>query len=139
MRVSLHLTLDGQCRAAFQNYQRILGGTMTTLLTYGESPMASQVDGQWHGRILHAGLLFGECELTGVDLLPNDYQKPRGFFVTFTVERADKGQEIFAALAEEGQVRLPFGTTFWSPGFGVRVDRYGTPWEIDCEQPIASA
>src|SRR6266699_1438117 len=53
MRISPHLCFNGQCRAAFTAYQRILGGTLATMLTYGESPMANQVDSRWHDRIVH--------------------------------------------------------------------------------------
>jgi PhnB protein len=29
---------------------------------------------------------------------------------------------------------MPFQATFWSPGFGMLVDRFGIPWMINCEQ-----
>jgi uncharacterized glyoxalase superfamily protein PhnB len=29
--------------------------------------------------------------------------------------------------------RLPFQKTFWSPGFGMLVDRFGIPWMVNCE------
>ncbi|HTY49966.1 MAG TPA: hypothetical protein VMB48_09770, partial [Steroidobacteraceae bacterium] len=109
------------------------------LLSYGESPMAAQTDSRWHDRIVHAALLLGDTELTGVDLLPHDYQVPRGFFVTLTVEGPDRGEAIFRSLAEQGQIRLPFARTFWSPGFGVLVDRFGVPWEINSAQFATSA
>ncbi|HSY27874.1 MAG TPA: VOC family protein, partial [Burkholderiaceae bacterium] len=67
MRVSPHLTFDGQCKSAFLAYQRILGGDVLTMLTYGESPMASTVDKQWHDQIVHAALTLGDIELTGAD------------------------------------------------------------------------
>jgi PhnB protein len=28
-------------------------------------------------------------------------------------------------------IQVPFANTFWSPGFGVFVDRFGIPWEIN--------
>lgn len=130
-RIAPHLTFNGDCRAAFQAYQRILGGTLTTLMSYGESPLASQVDARWHDRIVHATLQLQEAELTGVDLLPESYRMPQGFFVTLTVENADRGRAIFDALSDGGEVRLPYAPTFWSPGFGVLVDRFGIPWEIN--------
>ena len=139
MRLSPHLTFDGHCREAFEAYQRIFGGTMETMLSYGESPMAPQIDAQWHSRIVHATLLFGECELTGVDMLPSEFKPPQGFFVTLNLDGPDKGKAIFEALSEGGQVRLAFATTFWSPGFGVVVDRWGIPWEINSAPAGASA
>jgi PhnB protein len=93
--------------------------------------MAAQVETQWHDRILHATLQFEDIELTGVDLLPRDYRKPQGFFVTLSVEGADHGSRIFASLADGGEIRVPFQRTFWSPGFGVVVDRFAIPWEIN--------
>ncbi len=138
MRVSPHLCFDGQCRTAFQAYHRILGGTIQTMLTYGESPMASSTDPQWHDRIVHATLVVDEVELTGVDMLPKSFRTPQGFFVTLTVSGSARANDIFDALGVEGSIQVPFQKTFWSPGFGVLVDRYGIPWEInaDDERPI---
>lgn len=101
------------------------------MLTYGESALASQVDVQWHDRIVHATLVAGAIELTGVDMLPPNYVRPRGFFVTLTFDVLDKAEAVFKALSEQGEVHMPFGETFWSPGFGVVTDRFGTPWEIN--------
>ena len=139
MRISPHLCFHGQCRAAFAAYQRILGGTLATMLTYGESPMAHQVDSQWHDRVLHASLQFGDIELTGTDLLSMEEIKPQGFFVTLTVEDSARAQQIFSMLAERGTIGLPFQSTFWSPGFGVVVDEFGMPWQITSVEANASA
>jgi len=79
MRVSPHLCFDGRCRAAFAVYEKVLGGTIQTMLTYRESPMADQVDLNWHDKIVHATMLLGDVELTGVDLRPQDYRQPQGF------------------------------------------------------------
>ena len=43
-----------------------------------------------------------------------------------------EGERIFSALAEGGAVRVQFQKTFWSPGYGMLVDRFGVPWEINC-------
>jgi PhnB protein len=69
MRVSPHLCFNGQCREAFEMYQSLLGGTLETMLTYGESPMASSTDPSWHDRSVHATLLLDEVELMGVDMV----------------------------------------------------------------------
>ncbi len=132
MRISPHLIFDGQCREAFVAYQRILGGTLATLMTFGESPLAASVDAKWHARILHATLDLDGVELNGADVLPHDYQRPQGFSVILNLSDVERARQIFAALAEGGKVNMPFQSTFWSPGFGVLVDRFGTPWEINC-------
>lgn len=139
MRISPHLTFDGHCKAAFLVYHRIFGGDLRTMLTYGESPMASQVDPQWHDRIAHATLSLGDVELTGADVPSRDYGRPQGFFVTLTLDNPARAESIFHALAEDGDVRLPFRQTFWSPGFGVVIDRFGVPWELNStHEPLIS-
>ena len=131
MRISPHLCFDGECREAMQFYQTILGGTLQTMLTYGDTPMASSMESRWHDRIVHATLVLEDVELTGVDMMSDSYQRPQGFFVTLTVAGVARGREIFTALAQGGEIKLPFEKTFWSPGFGVLIDRFGVPWEIN--------
>ena len=132
MQISPHLIFDGQCRDAFVAYQRILGGKLATFMTFGESPLAATVDAKWHSRILHATLDLDGAELNGADVLPHDYQRPQGFSVILSLGGVERASQIFAALAQGGKVNMPFQSTFWSPGFGVVVDRFGTPWEINC-------
>jgi PhnB protein len=43
---------------------------------------------------------------------------------------ADRARKIFEMLAHGGQVTMPFGKTFWSDGFGMLIDRFGTPWMV---------
>jgi PhnB protein len=88
---------------------------------------------------VHATLQLGELELTGVDVFSHDYQKPQGFFVTLTISEPAKAEQIFVSLSEGGEIRLPFQPTFWSAGFGVLVDRFGVPWEINCAQAPSSS
>jgi PhnB protein len=131
MHISPHLCFDGQCREAMQLYQSILGGTLQTMLTYGETPMASSLESHWHDKIVHATLVLDEVELTGVDMIPGSYQRPQGFFVTISLAEISRASQVFAALSQGGVVKLQFGVTFWSPGFGVLIDRFGIPWEIN--------
>lgn len=138
MQITAHLSFDGKCEAAFLEYRRILGGTVT-LLKYGESPMAAQIDAQWHNRIVHASLKLGDFELAGDDALPHDYKKPQGFAVILSIDELAEANQIFLSLSEEGEVHLPFQETFWSAGFGVLVDRFGIPWEINCAKPPMAA
>jgi len=38
-----------------------------------------------------------------------------------------------------GEIVLAFQETFWSPGFGVLIDQFGVPWEINSVQSASSA
>ena len=64
------------------------------------------------------------------------YQPPRSMYLSIRVETVEEGRRIFDALSEGGQVGMPFDKTFWSPGFGMVTDRFGTPWMVNVfEQP----
>jgi PhnB protein len=132
MKISVHLSFDGQCEAAFRNYQLLLGGELATMLRYGESPMAKQTPEAMHDKILHATLKLEDQELLGADVAPSDFERPQGFSVVLNPTDPMEGKRVFCALAEGGNVRVPFQETFWSPGYGMVVDRFGVPWEINC-------
>jgi PhnB protein len=71
--------------------------------------------------------------LIGSDAFPDAYERPHGFSVLFTATDLAKGKRIFDELAEGGRVDVPFRETFWSPGYGVLVDRFGVPWEVNTD------
>jgi len=133
MQLSVHLNFDGQCAAAFRQYHRLLGGNLVTLMSYGESPMADKVPVEWRDRIVHATLQLEGMQLMGADVAPESYTAPQGFAVVLSLKDVDRARLLFGSLAEGGTLRLPFQKTFWSPGYGLLVDRYGVPWEINAE------
>ena len=138
MRIYPHLSFNGQCEEAFREYHRILGGTIETMMKYGDSPMVETVDSQWHDRIIHASLQVGQFELAGTDLFPHDYKEPQGYSVILSLSDTDQARQIFDQLSKSGEIHLPFQKTFWSTGFGVLRDRFRIPWEINCEEPPKS-
>ena len=38
------------------------------------------------------------------------------------------------AVRPDGKITMPLQKTFWSVRFGMAVDRFGTPWIINCAQ-----
>jgi PhnB protein len=135
MQLSPHLQFCGQCEEAFRFYERSLGGKIVTMLTYGDSPMAEQVSAGLHDKIVHATLTLGDGVLTGADIDPEEYERPQGFCVLVHPSSTVESRRIFGELAEQGTVRIPLQKTFWSPSYGLLVDRFGVPWEISCEGP----
>jgi PhnB protein len=57
--------------------------------------------------------------------------------VSIGVTSPEEAKRIFDDLAQGGKITMPFEKTFWSPGFGMVVDRFGTPWMVNCEPPAA--
>jgi PhnB protein len=132
MRLNPHLAFDGRCAAAFEFYEKCLGGKIVTMLTYGDSPMAGQTPPGWRNKVLHATLALGDHVLTGADVIAEQYQKPQGFSVLLQVDAVAEAERIFKTLAENGVVQVPLEETFWASRFGMVVDQFGTPWMINC-------
>ena len=128
--LSVHLTFPGTCADAFRFYERLLGGSTLTLLRYADSPAATTVPAEFRDKLIHATLIVGHDQLAGADIEPSQYQRPAGFYLLFSAPTRADAERIFAGLADGGDVKMAMQSTFWSPAFGVVVDRFGTPWEI---------
>jgi PhnB protein len=128
-----YLNFNGQCAEAFKFYERTLGGKIEMMQTHGESPMKDQVPAEWRDKVVHARLVVGNQVLMGSDAPPPHYAAPQGMSISISVKSPAEGERIFKALSDNGKVTMPFQKTFWSPGFGMAVDRFGIPWMVNCE------
>ena len=135
MQLNPYLTFNGKCEAAFKFYERVLGGRIEAMMTYGSSPMADQTPADWRNKIMHTRLTIGGELLMGSDAPPDRYEPMKGISVTLGIEKPADAERVFHALAENGTVQMPIQETFWAARFGMLVDQFGTPWMINCEQP----
>lgn len=137
MQISPYLNFPGNCEEAFNFYAKTFGGKIEFKMTHGESPMAAQTEAEWRDKIMHISLRIGDEVLLGSDAPPQYRQKPQGFYISISFKDAADAKRIFDALAENGQINLAFSETFWSPGFGMLIDRFGIPWMVNTNQPNA--
>lgn len=136
MQLNPYLTFNGQCEAAFKFYEKILGGKIDAMIPHEGTPAAENVPAEWKKKILHARLsVDGKVLLMASDAPPGHYEATKGCSVMLGVDDPAKAEKIFHALAENGTVRMPIQETFWAVRFGMLVDRFGTPWMINCEKP----
>jgi PhnB protein len=133
MNIHPYLGFNGDCENAFEFYEKVLGGKIVFRMTWGEMPEADRFPSEMHKRIMHATLNIGDAVLMGADSPPGQFEKPTGMHVSIHLNDVVEGERIFNALAENGNVTMPFQKTFWSPGFGMCMDRFGTPWMINTE------
>ena len=135
MTLNPYISFGGECETAFRFYEQCLGGTIVTMLTWGGSPMATEVSPEWREKIAHATLTVGAAVLAGADVTPDKYQRPAGFQVLLGIDDVGEAERIFQALSENGTVHMAMAKTFWAERFGVVTDRFGVPWSINCERP----
>jgi PhnB protein len=133
--INAYLTFDGNCAEAMRFYESTLGGKLS-LMTAAESPMASKVPPDAANRVVHAHLSADGGILMASDSMGGQpYERMQGFSVSLQYPTAAEARRVFDALAAGGRVVMPMEKTFWSEGFGMLVDRFGTPWMVNTASP----
>ncbi len=133
-----YLNFGGNCREAFSRYQEIFGGELV-LMPISEMPAEVEVPADQGDLIMHAALTFeGHILMASDDPSPN-FGPVQGMFVNYSVGDVAEAERVFEALADGGKVTMPIGETFWSPRFGMCVDRFGTPWMVNAEDPTQAS
>jgi PhnB protein len=136
MQINSYLFFNGRCEEAFKFYAEVLGGEIEMMMTHEGTPAQDLVSPEWCGKIMHARMRIGDQLLMASDAPPERSPgRMQGFSVNVGVSEPAEAERIFHALAEGGEVRMPIGQTFWALRFGMCVDRFGTPWMINCEAP----
>jgi PhnB protein len=135
-----YLAFAGNCRQAFTRYQQIFGGELVLLTAAdvpaeaGPPPPETSADA-----IMHAALTSPAALLMGADDASGNFDgRVRGMCVNCALGDTAEADRVFGALAEGGEVQMPLGQTFFSPAFGMCVDRFGTPWMVMVEPAAAS-
>lgn len=131
MKLNAYLNFNGQCAAAFKFYEKCLGGRIDMIQTFGESPAKDHMPAEWHDKVIHVRLLVGDQALMGSDAPPPHFAAAQGMSVSIGVTSPEEAKRIFDDLSQGGRITMPFEKTFWSPGFGMVVDRFGTPWIVN--------
>jgi PhnB protein len=131
-----YLFFGGNCRQAFTRYKEIFGGELT-MMTMAEAPSDQPIPPEQADMVIHAALTIGDSPLMGSDDPTGGFSKVQGMQVTYTTAGSSDAERVFNALADGGQVNQPLIETFFSPRFGMCVDRFGTPWMVVADMPGA--
>lgn|SRR5512146_971874 len=136
MQFHPYLSFNGDCEEAFKLYAKALRGKIEGLFRYEGTPAASQAPPEWQKKIMHVRLVADGATLMGADAPPNQYRKPQGLTVNIEVRDPAEAERIFHELSAGGQVHMAIQETFWAQRFAMWIDRFGTPWMVNCEKPM---
>lgn len=133
MTLTPYLFFEGNCEEAFKFYEKLLGGKIVAMMPHEGTPAENSVPPEWRKKIIHACMNVAGGMLMASDSPPEHTQKPQGFYVNITVKSAEEAERIFKAL-EQGakKINMALQETFWAVRFGMVVDRFGTPWMVNC-------
>lgn len=131
-----YLHFQGNCAEAMRFYAEVFGGEVQ-MMRYSDAPdlppeMATSE------RVMHASLYVGGRSLMASDFPPGtEGDAQAAVSVYHGVADVDHARAIFWRLAEGGTVIMPFAPTFWSAGFGMVKDRFGTHWMVSGPEAAA--
>ncbi|RPE77212.1 VOC family protein [Vulcaniibacterium tengchongense] len=133
MKLNAYLNFDGRCEEAFAFYQRCLGGRITDMMRFGDTPARDHVPAALHGKIMHACLELDGQLLMGADAAPQcPYEGVKGASMAVHAGSIEEAERLYAQLSEGGSVQMPLEETFWARRFAAVTDRFGVPWLINC-------
>jgi len=134
MNLQPYVFFNGRCEEALNFYTEKLGAQVTFKMLFKDAPPPDPNNPsrpELADKIMHANVQLGSSTWMASDGNCDPAAGPfNGFSLSLTIEDIAAAEKCFNALAEGGQVVMPFGQTFWSKGFGMVVDRFGLMWMI---------
>lgn len=130
MPVQPYLFFNGRCDEAIEFYQKALGAEVMMLMRFKQAPDQSMVKPETAEKVMHARLRIGDAIVLISDGMCAGESKFEGFSLTLSLGSVEEVDRRFNALADGGQVRMPLDKTFFSPRFGMLVDKFGVGWIV---------
>jgi len=131
--VQAYLFFDGCCEEAMEFYRRALGAEVQMMMRFKESPEplppGSCPPGS-ENKVMHASVRIGESVIMVSDGRCGGQPSFDGFSLSITVSTEAEAEKLFSALEDGGKVQAPLVKTFFSPRFGMVLDRFGVMWMI---------
>lgn len=132
-KLDSYLFFDGQCAEAMRFYERVLNGKLRMVSAKDSPP--DQVPPGAENKTMHAQLDADGAVIMASDWMDSHpYPGMHGFRVCLSVKTAADAKKLFDKLADGGKADMPFQKTFYSDGFGMLTDRFGTPWMVMAEE-----
>lgn len=126
-----NLTFNGNCREALTFYADLFDGEIGVFLPWDTDTIAS-IPEATEEHIMNGSINVNGYTILGSDQFGDMYLPAGNISLMMEIDDVTDAQEKFVALAEDGQIFMPFGETFWAEGYGFCIDRFGILWQINC-------
>jgi PhnB protein len=132
-----YLHFRGTCRDAMTFYADVFGAGEPIFMRYSDAPPGAAPSAS--DRIMHSQIDLPDGLLMASDFPEGIAGDSQAAVSVMTVATdLPEAERLFARLSEGGEAGIPFGPTFFSPGFGMVRDRFGTHWIVSAPmQPPA--
>jgi PhnB protein len=134
MQIRPYLSFHGECQEAIKLYTKAFNIEKSEIMRFGDMPESPdnplQISDEQKDWILQATLPFGDnfMRLSDSPREINDAPTDRiGIVVESSAEIVEKA---FGVLKEEGRVIMHLQQTFFSPSYGIVIDKFGVMWNL---------
>lgn len=134
MQLEPYIYFYGACEEALEFYKNAIGGTYE-LNRFEGSPMADRVAPEMRNKVMHATFTGDGFSFMASDGDLSKKLDPEAGNVSLSLGFTDRAraERTFNALAQGGEVKMPFSDAFWGGKFGSVVDRFATEWMVTSE------
>lgn len=142
MQVQPYLFFNGRSEEAAAFYGQAIGAEIVMMMRNRESPERppeGMLPPGSEDKVMHMTLRVGDAVVMGSDGTCSGKPDFSGFSLSLTAPDKATGERWFGALGEGGKVDMPFGPTFFSPGFGMVTDKFGLQWMVVLDAEPAQA
>ena len=136
MKLFAQLNFPGNCKSAFEYYEKHLGGKVLMLMTRSQAPGAPPANGGGDP-VIHARMQIGDTVLIGNDVPPDVHQPMRSVYLYLGADSTEEAERIYASLMDGGTAYMPLQETFYATRFSQLRDQFGTLWSLIHERPLA--
>ena len=129
--ISNYLVFGGRCEEALEFYRQALGAEIEAIMRFKDSPdPCPGLAPGTENKVIHSSFRIAGALVMASDGMCTSGSKFEGFSLCYTVPDKATADRAFAALADGGQIQMPMAQTFFSPYFGIVVDRFGVSWMV---------
>jgi PhnB protein len=139
-KVSIYLTFDGNCEAAFEFYKSVFGTEYADINRFNEMPPQEgqpPIPEALGNRIMHVVLPINDhMNLFGSDTMPEHPHTPgNNFSLSISTDSKENADDFFNKLSNGANVTMPITDTFWGAYFGMLTDKFGIQWMVNYDYP----
>ncbi|MDO8654802.1 MAG: VOC family protein [Undibacterium sp.] len=136
MKIEPYLFFNGRCEEAINFYREAVGASVTLIMRFSESPEPQKMPlpAGWESKIMHAAFQIGGATIMASDGMTSEEAKFSGFSLSIAAADPDAAKHLFTGLSNGGAVLMPLEKTFWSPCFGMLMDRFGVRWMVSVSE-----
>ena len=134
MQPIAYLFFNGNAREAITAYRAIFGAPEPQIMSMGDGPSDMGIPEERRDWVMHCEMKIGDGQVYISDDWTGESPAMEGCSIMVSLPTAEEGKRIFDALAEGGEVRMPWEPTFWTTGFGTLTDRFGIRWMVGSDE-----